>query len=83
MTSFQIVILVCPFLSISPNDCDVAVESPVVIYDDRDACMARAQHIYAKSANALYHAGLRLRVGCLDKNFFEELKQKPDKRISA
>lgn len=83
MGSLQIVMLVCPFLSVSPQDCDVAVESPVIIYDDIDACMARAQSIYARSASALYYAGLRLKVGCLDKKFFEQLKQEPDKRISA
>tara|TARA_Y100000004_G_C8872626_1_gene393995 strand:+ start:170 stop:415 length:246 start_codon:yes stop_codon:yes gene_type:complete len=81
MSSLQIVMLVCPLFSVTPNDCDVAVESPVVVYENRDACMARAQDIYKKSSSALYHAGLRLRVGCLDKKFFEGIKEK--KGVSA
>jgi hypothetical protein len=83
MGSLQIVMIVCPLMATTPRDCDMAVENPVVFYDDIKKCMTRAQEIHEKTATALYQAGAMLRVGCVQKDFFEQPDQKQDKRISA
>jgi hypothetical protein len=83
MDSLQIIMVVCPLMTADLNNCEVGVENPVVLYKDLKKCTERAKEIHEKAALAIYQAGAVLRVGCVDKRFFEIPKPKRKKDISA
>lgn len=79
MTSLQILIMVCPMMAASPNDCFFGTEKTHTTYKELETCKAQAVKIYDESVADLLNAGALLRVGCVDKEYFQTMELNKEK----